>query len=342
MTIKTKAYARVGLIGNPSDGYFGKTISIAITNFSAQVVLRESPRLQVVLHDFYDPTEFDSLDDLRLTANRDGYYGGYRLILATCKKFSEYCLGKGLRLEDKNFSIEYNTNIPRQVGLGGSSAIVTAAMKALISFYGLTEQDIPQDLLPNLILKVETEELDITAGLQDRVIQVYGGIVYMDFSEEIMRENGRGCYEVLDPGLIPSLFLVYIKNPSFSGGVHGNLAERYRSGEKEVVEAMPVFANYTVQAKEALLSRDRKTLSDLMNKNFDLRRSILGAGVIGAENTKMVEIARSFGLPGKFAGSGGGVVGMYETEEQLPGLEAAYRENGFEFVKVSVDAGTKV
>ena len=32
-----KAYARIGLLGNPSDGYYGKTISLTIGNFWAEV-----------------------------------------------------------------------------------------------------------------------------------------------------------------------------------------------------------------------------------------------------------------------------------------------------------------
>ena len=43
MIIQTRAYARAGLIGNPSDGYFGKTISFILKNFSARVTLYESP-----------------------------------------------------------------------------------------------------------------------------------------------------------------------------------------------------------------------------------------------------------------------------------------------------------
>ena len=342
MPIKTQSYARLGLIGNPSDGYFGKTISIAITNFSAKVTLRETQRLKVVLNDIYDPTEFEGLTDLEEVSNRNGYYGGYRLLLATCKKFGEYCRRKEIGLQNKNFTIEYDTNIPRQVGLGGSSAIVTATMKALMSFYGLTDNNIPKEVLPNLVLDVETQELDITAGLQDRVIQVYGGMVYMDFAEKIMKEKGRGCYESLDTSLAPPLFLAYIKDPSFSGHVHSNLFQRYKNGEKEVVEAMPIFAQYTVEAKEALLDGDHKNLAHLMNKNFDLRREILGDEIIGPQNMKMIEIARGLAASAKFAGSGGGMIGIYESEEQYSRLEATYLANGFGFARVRVDSGTEV
>ena len=36
---------RVGLIGNPSDGFYGKTISFTVSNFWAEVTITESPRL---------------------------------------------------------------------------------------------------------------------------------------------------------------------------------------------------------------------------------------------------------------------------------------------------------
>ena len=31
--IRKRTYARAGLLGNPSDGYYGKTISIIVRNF---------------------------------------------------------------------------------------------------------------------------------------------------------------------------------------------------------------------------------------------------------------------------------------------------------------------
>ena len=43
--IETYAYARAGLLGNPSDGYFGKTISFSVRNFRARVLLYPSARL---------------------------------------------------------------------------------------------------------------------------------------------------------------------------------------------------------------------------------------------------------------------------------------------------------
>ena len=44
-------YARAGLIGNPSDGYHGKTISIPVRNYYARVKLWSRPDTIIVPHD---------------------------------------------------------------------------------------------------------------------------------------------------------------------------------------------------------------------------------------------------------------------------------------------------
>ena len=46
--IVRRAYARVGLMGNPSDGFFGKTISVAIRNYWAQATIQANDKLVCV------------------------------------------------------------------------------------------------------------------------------------------------------------------------------------------------------------------------------------------------------------------------------------------------------
>ena len=47
--IRKRAFARAGLVGNPSDGYHGKTISLIVRNFHAEVVLYEWDDVEIVL-----------------------------------------------------------------------------------------------------------------------------------------------------------------------------------------------------------------------------------------------------------------------------------------------------
>ena len=91
----------------------------------------------------------------------------------------------------RNFTLSYDTNIPRQVGLAGSSAIVTATLNCLMKFFNLNDNDLPKPKRASFILNVESTELFIQAGLQDRVIQVYEGLVYMDFDDKLFEKQGK-------------------------------------------------------------------------------------------------------------------------------------------------------
>ena len=140
MIIETRAFARAGLLGNPSDGFFGKTISIIVRNFGASVLLYESPELRIEEDEEY---AFRNLRHFTDTISKTGYYGGKRLVKAAIKKFCDYCDEQGIKLPYRNFTVRFSTTIPRQVGLSGSSAIITATFKALMQFF---EVQIPMEL----------------------------------------------------------------------------------------------------------------------------------------------------------------------------------------------------
>ena len=223
------------------------------------------------------------------------------------------------------------------MGLGGSSAIIRAVLAALMKFYGLTEKEIPKPIQPNIILEAETGELDISAGPQDRVVVVYGGLVHMDFTKEAYdRNNGsHGDYEKLDPGLLPPLFIAYKKELSKSSGAVHNIM-RYRASvehDQKVLEAMRRKAELVDKAKTLLLGGQKEALGPVLSEDFDLRKSVYN---ISPANLKIIEIARNAGAHAKQTGSGGAAIGTYRDEDQFLELERAYRENGFSIIKVNV------
>ncbi len=330
MIIETYSYPRAAVIGNPSDGYFGKTIAFLFSNFKAKVMLYHTPELEI-LPQGLDITRFGSIKELVENVNLSGYYGGIRLLKATVKVFYDYCQECNIQLDKRNFTIRYHSDIPVRLGLAGSSAIITACMKALISFYGIA---IPKPILANLVLSVENKELGIAAGLQDRVAQAYEKPVFMDFEKKIMDKQGFGNYEELEASKFPKMYIAFRKNLSEGTEVlHNNLRARFNIGEKEVLEAMNKWAGYTVQFKEAMQTGDYKALHQLINANFDLRRSLVP---ITKGNIEMVEAARSAGASAKFTGSGGAIIGTYEDDEMFNKLKATLEKINIEVIQPTI------
>lgn len=331
MAIEAVAYARAGLVGNPSDGYYGKTISVIIRNFHAKVSLYESQYLEII-PSYQDQSKYESIDSLVEDVNLNGYYGGIRLMKATIYKFYQYCKKHNISLPQKNFSIRYRSTIPRRLGLAGSSALVTATMKCLMEFY---EVEIPKPILPNIILSVETEELGIFAGLQDRVIQVYEGCVYMDFNKELMEKQGYGYYEEIPTYLLPKLFIAYRKDLSEGSEVfHNNVRERWLAGDPEIHKAMQDFAEYAQIARDLLWAGKGEEIGPWMDKNFDRRRSIYN---LNPKHVRLVEVARSVGANAQFTGSGGAIVGIYKDDEMYEKLVKALDAEGAVVLKPIID-----
>jgi glucuronokinase len=327
MIIRSISYPRAGLIGNPSDGYFGKTISFIVRNFQAEVLLYESPELEI-LSARRDHSLFDGIAQLAQDVRLFGYYGGIRLLKATIKRFYDYCTENHIELHDRNFTIRYNSNIPPQVGMAGSSAIITACMRALMTFYGVT---IPQPILPGLVLGVENEELKIPAGLQDRVIQTYEGVVYMDFNKETMCSQGHGLYEELDPALLPPLYIAYTTQLSEGTEVfHNDIRGRFERGEEKVLDAMRQWAELARQARDLIVDGQGAEIGPLLDANFDIRRSLYK---ISKGNNRMVDTARSVGATAKFTGSGGAIVGTYGDEATYKKLIAVLEPLGMKVFK---------
>lgn len=332
LIIRKRGYGRAGLLGNPSDGYNGKTISIIVRNFWADVVLYEWDSVDIVLAD-QDRARFRSVYDLAKDVELHGYYGGIRLIKATIKRFVDYCQAQGIKLHDQNFSVRYETNIPQQVGLAGSSAIITATLHALMAFYDV---DMPLPIQPTFVLSVEGE-LGIAGGLQDRVIQCYEGMVYMDFApEKAQTVNGltHYAYEPMDPALLPNVYVAYHATLGEPTEVfHNDIRGRYNRGEPLIVKAMEDFAKLAEDGREALLAHDVDRLSRLIDANFDLRNSI---SKLSPWQVRMVEVARSCGASAKFAGSGGAIVGVYRDQAMFQTLTSRLEAIGSRVIKPQI------
>ncbi len=163
----------------------------------------------------------------------------------------------------------------------------------------------PAGALAELALAVETEDLGITAGLQDRVAQAYGGLMFMDFSS--------GSYEQLDPRLLPPLVVAWSSDTAQqSDEAHRSLRGRFDQGERELATAMRDLAVFAWDARAAVIACDREALARAMDGTFDVRRRMIE---LDPRHVEMIECARDLGASANYTGSGGAIVAVCRGEE---------------------------
>ncbi len=285
--------ARAALAGNPSDGYDGAVVAMPIDDLFAVASTTEATGFVV------DAAEPDL----------------HRLLATTAEAFRDY-IGSL-----PSVRLSASTEIPRSVGLGGSSAIVIAALRALGAWEAHKWEAIE---LAKLALSVERDRLGIEAGLQDRLVQVAGQLVSMTFAPVAV--------ETLD---MPdwSFFLAWAPSAAeTSDAVHRSIRRRYDAGDPRVHAAMLELAEQASIAKLAIVNGERERLGVAMNRTFELRTTMID---VGPAQRRLVEIGQRTGASVNSAGSGGSVVGLASDAEHIAELSHVYRSSGAQFHPIS-------
>src|SRR4051812_8010732 len=148
--------------------------------------------------------------------------------------------------------------------------------------------------------------------------------------------GGLRCYhyEPLDPALLPPVYIAHHETLGEPTEIfHNNIRERFRTGDPAVVDAMRTLAGIAAQGREALLAGDAAQLGRLIDANFDTRRRIYR---LPEWQTEMVEAARACGASAKFAGSGGAIVGTYDTDARLEAVRRRLAAIGSRTVKPDI------
>ena len=279
------AHARAALAGNPSDGFGGAVLACCVGELRAWARAEHAPVLRS------DPPN--------------------ELVDAAVARF-----GCG------PCTVSWGTQVPREVGLAGSSAIITATVRALCALHG---RALEPGELAEMVLAVEVEDLGIAAGPQDRYAQAHGGVVLMDFSGAVPR------VERLDPALLPPLFLAWRTDAAeTSHAVHGGLRER--AGQAAVREAMARLADHARAGRDALLAGDRGRFAAALDRSFDERAALLE---LDPRHVAMVHAARGAGASANYAGSGGAIVGTL-PERDVGAVAAALRALSCEVISPGI------
>lgn len=273
----------IALLGNPSDLFGGTVLAATIDTFETVV--------DIIPTTFYAPPAFLS-DAAELQ----------RLV------FERVAAGRA------GCAMTLRTDVPSQAGLGGSSAILIATVRAIDSYYGLGLA--PLDIAA-VAWAVERDDLGIVAGPHDRVIQALGGLQLMDFSGP----DRIGRHRCVDATLLPPLLIAWPNEPDqASDDGHRLVWERIQAGDTMLGRQLLEFASIAEHGTAALEGGDHATFADAVDTNFDLRCSLFD---VDADDRRLVDVARAAGGAAKLSGSGGSIVAVPRPGGRLEEISEA-------------------
>lgn len=294
-----QAHARVGLLGNPSDLYGGRALGFAVRELAARVALEPSAAVEIE----------------------------NELLAAGWREFERELAKRGRAGAERPFRLDATCDIPYQAGLSGSSALLIASLRAWCEWY---ELPLSRSRVAELAWRIENDLLGIRAGPLDRLVQAHEGLLALDFREPW----SEGAVERLDRTLLPPLLLAWHGAPGQrSGDVHAPVFERFRRGDRDVVEVTAALAANADSGRRALESRDVPGFLACVDRNLELRSRLFELAPVDVE---LAALGRSFGAAAKLPGSGGSVLFACADEAQLERVESACRARGVATLRPTV------
>ncbi|MCM3763517.1 GHMP kinase [Neobacillus niacini] len=306
MIIRSRAPLRLGLAGGGTDlspfcdEYGGVVLNVTINMFAyctiettdGDTITFEAKDMQVTESINHDqelaPGEIDSPLKLHL--------GVYRRIR---KMYGE--LPSAFKMTTYNEASVGS-------GLGGSSTMVVAILKAYVEWLNLPlgEYDIA-----HLAWEIERKDLGLAGGKQDQYAATFGGFNFIEFeANDKVIVNPLRIKNWIRNELEDSLVLFYTGKSRESANIINQQIKAVQDDDKKL-RALLELKNVAYQMKEAVLVGDFKKFGEALNQGWAAKKTT--ADVIS--NPMLEEIYDAVidagGIAGKLSGAGGGGFFMF-------------------------------
>jgi D-glycero-alpha-D-manno-heptose-7-phosphate kinase len=297
MLIRTKAPLRLGLAGGGTDldvyasKYVGYVLNATISLY-AHTALEPLDNGKIIFEslDNGERWEGEAKKFLELDGKMDLYKGIYNRIV---KDFIKKPL---------SFKLTTYSDVPSGSGLGGSSTLVVAIIKAFVEWLNLPlgEYDIAR-----LAYEIEREDIGIVGGAQDQYAATFGGFNFMEFygDKRVIVNPLRVKNWIIDE--LQESMILYFTGIRRSASLIEKEKENVIKKEKSL-EAMHEVKEDAVKMKEYLLKGDIKNFAKILGKSWEAKKRV-SSSISNSEIDRIYNLAMDNGAySGKVSGAGGG------------------------------------
>ena len=300
MLIRSKAPLRLGLAGGGTDiasyynTYGGYVLNATVDMYAyCTIEPNETGTIEFIAADIDKKEEYAASGKLAVSPALPLHTGIYNRIIA------DYRGGSPL-----SFSMTTWSDAPAGSGLGSSSTMVVAIIKAFVEWLNLPlgEYDIAA-----LAYKIEREDIGLAGGKQDQYAATFGGFNFMEFyGDERVIVNPLRLKRWIRNELEASLVLYYTGVSRESANIIKEQIEHTQKGDAKNLESMHEMKRQAVAMKEALLKGDFRGFSDCLLKGW-LAKKNAAASISNSFLDDLYQFVIDKGAESaKISGAGGG------------------------------------
>lgn len=300
MLIRARAPLRLGLAGGGTDvspycdTYGGFVLNGAIDRYAYAVI---KPLTDKVVR-------FVATDQQIVATSKIEDLPTWNCRLALHNAVFEYMMkafnsGKPIPMEVATFC-----DVPMGSGLGASSTLVVAMIRAYAELFNLPLDDYAT---ARLAYKIERVDCGLQGGRQDQYSATFGGFNFMEFYEkERAVINPLRIKHWIICELEASLLLFYTGSSRESARIIADQSNNVKEGAPSTLNAMHGIKREAVAMKESLLRGDFSAFVESMREAWENKKRT-AASVSNAGMDRIYQAALSAGaLAGKVSGAGGG------------------------------------
>ena len=299
MIVRSKAPLRLGLAGggtdvSPYSDLHGGVILNATINLFAYCTIEETSTdiISITATDINQHFEYPVNVKLPINGNLDLHKGVYNRVI------------KDFGIKPLSFSISTYSDAPPGSGLGSSSTMVVAILKAFVEWLNLP---LGEYEIARLAYEIERVDLGLSGGKQDQYAAAFGGFNFMEFykDDRVIVNPLRVKRWIVDE-LEASMVLYYTGASRSSAKIIDEQKKNTSTGNAVAIEAMHQIKHSASEMKEAILKGDIKRYAQILGEGW-ISKKKMAASISNDGIDKIFDIATEAGsISGKVSGAGGG------------------------------------